>query len=250
MTKLFLILLVLSPLAIAEEPLDCTDPITQFVKPEICNSVNKGVNEKEDEIYWCYVVTSSFYEGLQRDDKERLERGTAEEELQKSWYKAFNMFTYSVYRAYAYESTIQAKLPVSDIGKIVQKKGKTYANKLTGTRWSEEIAKLANCMIDAPDMFWSDKQKHIFSQIEENTWIEALTRRDSENKVDGMDIELWVANTKPLRNKKYNADRWKHWSVLSFSIAGPEGKIGGIPAHDWAKQNYCMEIYGNFDCKE
>ena len=37
--------------AFAEEPLDCTDPVTQFVKPEICNKVNESINEKEDEIY-------------------------------------------------------------------------------------------------------------------------------------------------------------------------------------------------------
>ena len=251
MTKLLLTLLVLSPLALAEEPLDCTDPITQFVKPEICNKVNEGANEKEEEIYWCYVVTGFFYTGLERDDKENLEKGTAEESLQKSWHQAFNWLTYSIYRAYAYEATIEPKLSIADLGEILSKKYPIYANKIQGTDWySKELPKVKNCLIDAPDIFLSDKQKIEFTQTEESIWIDALTRRDSENKVDGMDIELWVENAKPLRNKKFNASRWKHWSVLAFSLAGPEGEVGGIPAHDWAKENYCMEIYGNFDCKE
>ena len=47
--KKLLTLLLLSPLAFAEEPLDCTDPVTQFVKPEICNKVNESINEKKDK---------------------------------------------------------------------------------------------------------------------------------------------------------------------------------------------------------
>jgi hypothetical protein len=47
--KHLLTLLLLSPLAFAEEPLDCTDPVTQFVKPEICNKVNESFNQKENK---------------------------------------------------------------------------------------------------------------------------------------------------------------------------------------------------------
>ena len=250
MKRTLLTLLLLSPLAFAEEPLDCTDPVTQFVKPEICNKVNENINEKEDEIYWCYVVSGFYYKEFDDDDKEKLEKGTAEEKLQKFWYQTFNMATYSAYKAYAYEAAILPQISDTEIFENVQKKYKTYANKIKGTGWPKEITKFANCMIDAPDKFLSDKQKHQFSQIEEDIWIDALQKRDADNKVDGIDIELWVENTKPLRNKKYNAERWKSWLKSSALLSGPEGKISGIPAFDWAKQNYCMEIYGNFDCKE
>mgnify|MGYP003657099461 CR=1 FL=1 len=213
--KKLLTLLLLSPLAFAEEPLDCTDPVTQFVKPEICNKVNESINEKEDEIYWCYVVSGFYYKEFDDDDKEKLEKGTAEEKLQKFWYQTFNMATYSAYKAYAYEAAILPQISDTEIFENVQKKYKTYANKIKGTGWPKEITKFANCMIDAPDKFLSDKQKHQFSQIEED-----------------------------------NAERWKSWLKSSALLSGPEGKISGIPAFDWAKQNYCMEIYGNFDCKE
>jgi hypothetical protein len=47
--KKLLTLLLLSPLAFSEEPLDCTDPVTQFVKPEICKKVNESLGEKENK---------------------------------------------------------------------------------------------------------------------------------------------------------------------------------------------------------
>lgn len=248
---LALVLLVFGSFgAFAEETIDCSDPVTQFVKPEICNQKDTSLSEEENEIYWCYAVTGFFHIGLERDDKEKLEKGEAKERLQKDWYQTFNMFTYYALKAHAYEETILPQISRNERFNNVKKKYKTYANKLKGTGYQKENARLGNCMLDTPDKFLGDKKKYLLSGIEEDIWVDAFIKRDSENKVDGIDIELWVENAKPLRNKKYNAERWKSWMKSSALLSGPEGKISGIPAFDWAKQNYCMEIYGNFDCKE
>ena len=251
--KKLLTLLLLSPLAFAEEPLDCTDPVTQFVKPEICSKVDKSFNEKEDVIYSCLAITSLFYHRLKDStDKDKLESGWAEESLQKTLHQMYNVYLYSLLNANAYEKNLKPLIPSAETSKYINKKYEEYLDKFISVDWKSSD-RLSDCLTHAPTIFKSDKKKYELTAIEKDIWIDALQKRDSENKVDGIDIELWVENTKPLRNKKYNAERWDYWmtkSLVMSAYSNEEGKIAGIPAFEYAKQNYCMEIYGNFDCKE
>ena len=248
---LLLILLGFGALSVsADKSIDCTDPVTQFVKPEICGQENTTLKTEEKEKYWCYVVTGFFHKSIEGDFKDTLEKGLAEKLQQESWNQSHNFLLYSVLNTMGFEKKIQPDLTKNELFEIIQTKYKSYLKELSGTEWMKELERVAECVTLAPNIFISKNDRYKPTSKEESAWIEAFAKRDSENKIQGIDINSWVAQRLETDSKKYNQKRWIDWQVMGSNLADANGNVGGIPAFEWSKQNYCMEIYGNFDCKE
>jgi len=246
---------------VGDEVLDCSDPVTRFVESELCDakdSTNKQsdktakeifyeLTENEADVYWCNVTAALIHQNAKRifeNEEDNNQQAT------QVFISSYNLLTYTILNSQAFELKQNNKMKVEEVKVIWLKKYQDYLKKYSNTNYFEEQTRLKNCLTDAPKIFLDKEVKISFKDKEYDLWIEAFSKRDSFNKVEGINIESWVTKNSLVNSKKYNQKRWIDWQVIAANSSDKDGKVAGIPAFEWAKQNYCMEIYGNFDCKD